>query len=202
MSLVLTGLYWMRRPPRRSAIPVARQATPRALYTVTARPSFTHWLPGYRYLCVSEHDRILLLPSMFHANAWGLPLQWLVQGSFVMPGPHVQLEGLMKMIATERPTITAMVPTILVICCAQAIARAGYALLPHDRLWRFFGASGHDRRGPCAVGGSGLAGLGYDGDELRCVHCRTRPETPEQWGNSPAGKERATSAGGAGAGGW
>ena len=63
---------------------------------------------------VSEHDRILLLPSMFHANAWGLPYSgWFSGSDFVMPGPHVQLEGLMKMIASERPTITAMVPTIL-----------------------------------------------------------------------------------------
>tara|TARA_R110002110_G_scaffold205066_1_gene416632 strand:- start:21272 stop:22936 length:1665 start_codon:yes stop_codon:yes gene_type:complete len=63
---------------------------------------------------VSERDTILLLPSMFHANAWGLPYSgWLSGSDFVMPGPHVQLEGLSKMIASERPTITAMVPTIL-----------------------------------------------------------------------------------------
>ena len=63
---------------------------------------------------VSEHDRILLLPSMFHANAWGLPYSgWFSGSDFVMPGPHVQLDGLVKMITAERPTITAMVPTIL-----------------------------------------------------------------------------------------
>jgi fatty-acyl-CoA synthase len=63
---------------------------------------------------VSEHDRILLLPSMFHANAWGLPYSgWFSGSDFVMPGPHLQLEGLVKMINAERPTLTAMVPTIL-----------------------------------------------------------------------------------------
>ncbi len=63
---------------------------------------------------VSEHDRILLLPSMFHANAWGLPYSgWFSGSDFVMPGPHLQLDGLVKMINAERPTITAMVPTIL-----------------------------------------------------------------------------------------
>lgn len=63
---------------------------------------------------VCESDRILLLPSMFHANAWGLPYSgWLSGSDFVMPGPHVQLGGLIKMIKSEAPTITAMVPTIL-----------------------------------------------------------------------------------------
>ncbi|MDH4042079.1 MAG: long-chain fatty acid--CoA ligase [Gammaproteobacteria bacterium] len=63
---------------------------------------------------VCERDRILLLPSMFHANAWGLPYSgWMSGSDFVMPGPHVQLAGLVKMIRSEAPTITAMVPTIL-----------------------------------------------------------------------------------------
>jgi fatty-acyl-CoA synthase len=31
----------------------------------------------------------------------------------LMPGPHLQVDGIMKMVASERPTITAMVPTIL-----------------------------------------------------------------------------------------
>jgi fatty-acyl-CoA synthase len=63
---------------------------------------------------VCERDRILLLPSMFHANAWGLPYSgWFSGSDFVLPGPHVQLDGLVKMIASQRPTITAMVPTIL-----------------------------------------------------------------------------------------
>jgi acyl-CoA synthetase (AMP-forming)/AMP-acid ligase II len=63
---------------------------------------------------VCERDCILLLPSMFHANAWGLPYSgWMSGSDFVMPGPHVQLDGLIKMISSEAPTITAMVPTIL-----------------------------------------------------------------------------------------
>jgi len=63
---------------------------------------------------ISEADRILLLPSMFHANAWGLPYSgWLSGSDFVLPGRHVQLEPIRKMIASEQPTFTAMVPTVL-----------------------------------------------------------------------------------------
>ena len=63
---------------------------------------------------ISEHDRILLLPSMFHANAWGLPYSgWFSGSDFIMPGPHLQLAGIESMVRQARPTITAMVPTIL-----------------------------------------------------------------------------------------
>jgi len=63
---------------------------------------------------ISERDRILLLPAMFHANAWGLPYSgWMSGSDFTLPGPHLQPQGLLRMIALERPTITATVPTIL-----------------------------------------------------------------------------------------
>jgi fatty-acyl-CoA synthase len=63
---------------------------------------------------ISEHDRILLLPPMFHANSWGLPYSgWFSGSDFIMPGPHLQPDGIINMVRAERPTITAMVPTIL-----------------------------------------------------------------------------------------
>jgi fatty-acyl-CoA synthase len=63
---------------------------------------------------ISEHDRILLLPPMFHANSWGLPYSgWFSGSDFIMPGPHLQPAGIKAMVRAERPTITAMVPTIL-----------------------------------------------------------------------------------------
>jgi fatty-acyl-CoA synthase len=63
---------------------------------------------------ISEHDRILLLPPMFHANSWGLPYSgWFSGSDFIMPGPHLQPDGIKAMVRAERPTITAMVPTIL-----------------------------------------------------------------------------------------
>jgi fatty-acyl-CoA synthase len=63
---------------------------------------------------ISENDRVLLLPPMFHANAWGLPYSgWLSGSDIIMPGPHLQIDGIAKMVHDARPTFTAMVPTIL-----------------------------------------------------------------------------------------
>jgi len=63
---------------------------------------------------ISEHDRILLLPPMFHANSWGLPYSgWFSGSDFIMPGPHLQPAGIKAMVRACQPTITAMVPTIL-----------------------------------------------------------------------------------------
>ncbi len=62
---------------------------------------------------LNDHDRVLLVVPMFHANAWGLPYAaWQVGADLVMPGRHLQAEPLARMIATERPTIAAAVPTI------------------------------------------------------------------------------------------
>jgi fatty-acyl-CoA synthase len=63
---------------------------------------------------VQERDVILMLPSMFHANAWGFPYSgWMSGADMVMPGPHLQGQHLRSMIEAARPTLTAMVPTIL-----------------------------------------------------------------------------------------
>ena len=63
---------------------------------------------------ISERDRILLLPPMFHANSWGLPYSgWFSGSDFILPGPHLQVAGISAMVRNARPTITAMVPTIL-----------------------------------------------------------------------------------------
>ncbi len=63
---------------------------------------------------VHERDVIMMLPSMFHANAWGFPYSgWMSGADMVMPGPHLQGQHLRAMIEAARPTLTAMVPTIL-----------------------------------------------------------------------------------------
>ena len=63
---------------------------------------------------LSDRDMILLLPPMFHANAWGLPYSgWLAGADFVLPGPHLQPEAIRRMIRATAPTFTATVPTIL-----------------------------------------------------------------------------------------
>ncbi len=63
---------------------------------------------------ISEADRILLMPPMFHANAWGLPFSgWFAGADFILPGPHLQPAAMRDMIRQSAPTFTATVPTIL-----------------------------------------------------------------------------------------
>jgi fatty-acyl-CoA synthase len=63
---------------------------------------------------IGQDDRILLLPSMFHANAWGLPYSaWFSGADLLLPGPHLKPANLRAMIEEERPTFTALVPTII-----------------------------------------------------------------------------------------
>src|SRR5262249_26076585 len=52
---------------------------------------------------INQHDRILLIVPMFHANAWGLPYTgWMAGADFVLPGKHLQAAPLCEMIARER----------------------------------------------------------------------------------------------------
>lgn len=63
---------------------------------------------------LGDSDKILLLPPMFHANAWGLPYSgWLAGADFVLPGPNLQPDVIRRMIKETDPTFTATVPTIL-----------------------------------------------------------------------------------------
>jgi fatty-acyl-CoA synthase len=62
---------------------------------------------------LTEHDRILPIVPMFHANAWGLPYGgWLAGSDFIMPSRFLQAEPLCRLIADERPTFSGAVPTI------------------------------------------------------------------------------------------
>ena len=77
---------------------------------------FVHSLAsmGVDTFAVSQHDRILLLPPMFHANAWGLPYSgWFAGAGFVLPGSDMSPAAVRMMIEAERPTFTAMVPTLI-----------------------------------------------------------------------------------------
>lgn len=63
---------------------------------------------------ICERDRLLLAPPMFHANSWGMPYSgWFSGSDLIMPGPYLQPEHLIRMIGSERPTFSAMVPTVL-----------------------------------------------------------------------------------------
>jgi acyl-CoA synthetase (AMP-forming)/AMP-acid ligase II len=62
---------------------------------------------------LNDHDGVLLIVPMFHANAWGLPYAaWQVGADLVLPGRFLQAAPLARLIATEQPTIAAAVPTI------------------------------------------------------------------------------------------
>jgi fatty-acyl-CoA synthase len=76
-------------------------------------------------LAIGETDRILPIVPMFHANAWGLPYAgWLAGSDFVMPGRFMQPDALARIIAAERPTFAAAVPTIWssLLGCADRVA--------------------------------------------------------------------------------
>ena len=62
---------------------------------------------------IAEHDVVMPVVPMFHANAWGLPYAALMQGAgLVLPGPHLDPESLLDLMQGECVTITAGVPTI------------------------------------------------------------------------------------------
>ena len=62
---------------------------------------------------LSRRDRALVLPSMFHGNAWGIPhVGWWVGADLIFPGRFVQAEPLSRLIAAEQPTFAGGVPTI------------------------------------------------------------------------------------------
>lgn len=64
-------------------------------------------------LGLSQHDRLLVGPSMFHANSWGLPHSaWMAGSDMVFPNRFLQPEPLCRLIAEERCTVAGGVPAI------------------------------------------------------------------------------------------
>jgi fatty-acyl-CoA synthase len=64
-------------------------------------------------LGISVNDAILPVVPMFHANAWGYPYVASMLGSkLVYPGPHLDPESLLDLMAGERVVWAAGVPTI------------------------------------------------------------------------------------------
>jgi fatty-acyl-CoA synthase len=62
---------------------------------------------------ISKRDTILPVVPMFHANAWGLPYVAAFVGTgLVLPGPRLDAESVLDLLAEERVTITAGVPTV------------------------------------------------------------------------------------------
>jgi fatty-acyl-CoA synthase len=58
-------------------------------------------------------DRVMPVVPMFHANAWGIPYGSAFTGAgLVMPGRDLSAPALAELIAAERVTVSAAVPTI------------------------------------------------------------------------------------------
>jgi fatty-acyl-CoA synthase len=92
---------------------------------------------------IANRDRILMVPPMFHANAWGMPFSgWLAGSDMILPAQHVQPDRLARAIKLTRPTLMAAVPTILNdllqahakspidLSCFRAIISGGSAVSP------------------------------------------------------------------------
>jgi fatty-acyl-CoA synthase len=77
------------------------------------RSNYLHAMGVCASLGFTQADRLLIVVPLFHANAWGYPYSAMVTGSsLVMPDRFLQSEPLAKMIAAERVTGGAGVPTI------------------------------------------------------------------------------------------
>ena len=62
---------------------------------------------------LGQADTALPVVPMFHANAWGLPYACLSAGAkLVFPGPQLDAKSLLGLMAEERVTLAAGVPTI------------------------------------------------------------------------------------------
>jgi fatty-acyl-CoA synthase len=62
---------------------------------------------------LSSRDTVLAIVPMFHANSWGLPYAAAMLGStLVLPGRDLSPEAICSLIAEERVTLAAGVPTI------------------------------------------------------------------------------------------
>jgi fatty-acyl-CoA synthase len=79
-------------------------------------------------LGISERDVVLSVVPMFHANAWGLPFSSTMVGAAqVYPGVQPTPKDIAELIQSERVTVTAGVPTVLV-GILQALEQTKYDL--------------------------------------------------------------------------
>ena len=78
----------------------------------------------------SMHDVVLPVVPMFHVNAWGIPYTAAMIGTkLVFPGPYLDAKHLLKLMASERVTMSAGVPTVwLAILDALDAAPGAYDL--------------------------------------------------------------------------
>ena len=87
-------------------------------------------------LGVSARDTVLPVVPMFHANAWGLPYAAALAGArLILPGPHLDPQSVLDLLADEHVTMTAGVPTVWMAVLAAIDAEPGrWDLSTLDRL--------------------------------------------------------------------
>jgi fatty-acyl-CoA synthase len=87
-------------------------------------------------LDLSRADTLLPVVPMFHVNAWGLPFIAAFTGTkLVFPGPHLDPPSLLDLLASERVTVAAGVPTIWLGIREQLDANPGkWPLQPGLRM--------------------------------------------------------------------
>jgi fatty-acyl-CoA synthase len=62
---------------------------------------------------ISSRDTVLPVVPMFHANSWGLAYTATMMGAeLVLPGPKLDAVNVLDLLADERVTVTAGVPTV------------------------------------------------------------------------------------------
>jgi fatty-acyl-CoA synthase len=62
---------------------------------------------------LGANDCVLPVVPMFHAAAWGMPYMAVLSGAkIVMPGPHLDPESVLELMAQEAVSVAAGVPTI------------------------------------------------------------------------------------------
>jgi fatty-acyl-CoA synthase len=91
---------------------------------------------GVDSFAISNHDTVLPVAPMFHANAWGLPYSCAMAGArLILPGPNVDPESVLDLIAQERVTIACGVPTVWLSVLAALEKNPGRWNFPwHVRL--------------------------------------------------------------------
>ncbi|MBV8478254.1 MAG: long-chain fatty acid--CoA ligase [Acidobacteria bacterium] len=64
-------------------------------------------------LSLSQSDVVMPLQPMFHANGWGYPHAAVMLGAkLVFPGPHVDADSIIELLAGEQVTLSGGVPTV------------------------------------------------------------------------------------------
>jgi fatty-acyl-CoA synthase len=75
---------------------------------------------------ISTRDTVLPVVPMFHANAWGIPYTaTMVGAALVLPGPKLDAESVLNLLADEKVSLTAGVPTVWMAMLAAIEAEPG-----------------------------------------------------------------------------